>query len=253
MIIHVIAWNILTRLSIFLYFLREFLFLEGQRFMQIHWRFLLGGLALPLLTVIGNGCRSSQFAHILKDQQRDMVGSHVAGAETFNVLVEESVAKLLGRQSAECVDPSTGQPIRKRICFVGVENKSIEDIGDFKDQLFEQIDSAVASSDQFDVISARYVENGLRQLRLMPGDLMVASHRQAFQNVMQQSNQPFNYLLFGKLTSGTTTSNQSYQRDYVLTLELVDVADGSFDKESAKLRKGYHKSYFSKLSKYGLH
>jgi hypothetical protein len=182
-----------------------------------------------------------------------MVGSHVAGAETFNVLVDESVTKLLGRQSSECVDPATGQPIRKRICFVGVENKSIEDIGDFKDQLFEQIDSAVVSCNQFEMISARYVENGLRQLRLMPGDLMVPSHRQAFQNVMQQSNQPFDYLLFGKLTSGTTTSNQSYQRDYVLTLELVDVADGSFDKESAKIRKGYHKSQLSKLAKFGWH
>lgn len=197
------------------------------------------------------GCRNHQYAHVLKGNQADLVGSHEAGAETFNPLVDESVAKLLGRQSADCVDPLTGQTLRKRICFVGVENRSSEDIGDFKDQLFEQIDAAVASSGTFDTISTRYVENGLRQLRLYPEDLMVPMHRAAFQDVMQQSDQPFDYLLFGTLTSGTTNNNSSYQRDYQLTLELIDVNDGSFDKESAKVRKGYHQSRLGKWTKYG--
>jgi Peptidoglycan-synthase activator LpoB len=208
--------------------------------------------ALSLSSMAAIGCRNHQFAHVLKDNQRDMVGSHEAGAETFNVLVDESVAKLLGRQSADCVDPVTGEAMHKRVCFVGVENLSAEDIGDFKDQLFEQIDSAVASSGTFNTISSRYVENGLRQLRLMPEDLMVPTHRAAFQNVMQQHEQPFDYLLFGKLTSGTTSDNKSYQRDYLLTLELIDVNDGSFDKESAKIRKGYHKSRLGKWTKYNL-
>lgn len=219
--------------------------------MSTYWRVVAIASVLLLLIVAGIGCRSSQFAHVLKDQQRDLVGSHEAGAETFNVLVDESVSKLLGRQSADCVNPETGEPMRKRVCFVGVENKSSEDIGDFKDQLFEQIDSAVASSGSFETISTRFVENGLRQLRLMPSDLMTPAHRMAFQNLMQQSDQPFDYLLFGKLTSGTTTDNKSYQRDYLLTLELVDVNDGSYDKESAKIRKGYHQSRLSKWAKFG--
>ncbi len=53
-----------------------------------------------------------------------------------------------------------------------------------------------------------------------------------------------------KLTSGTTESNHDYQRDYVLTLEVVDVQSGAYDKESAKVRKGYHKSRLGKWRKY---
>ncbi len=211
---------------------------------------VLFGIGLALMIGFAGGCRNHQYAHVLKDNQQDIVGSHEAGAETFNVLVDESVAKLLGRQSADCIDPHTGQAILKRVCFVGVDNRSSEDIGDFKDQLFEQIDSAVASSGTFNTISSIYVENGLRQLRLRPDDLMVPAHRADFQSVMQQNEQPFDYLLFGKLTSGTTSDNKSYQRDYLLTLELVDVNDGSFDKESAKVRKGYHQSRLGKWSKY---
>lgn len=219
--------------------------------MKFLGRYFVGCLLLAMMALMSNGCRSHQFAHVLKDKQSDMVGSHAAGAETFNALVDESIAKLLGRESENCINPETGEPVRKRICFVGVENRSSEEIGDFKDQLFEQIDSAVSSSGSFETISTRYVENGLRQLRLLPADLMVPANRQAFQSVMQQSNQPCDYLLFGKLTSGTTNDNKSYQRDYLLTLELVDVNDGSYDKESAKVRKGYHQSRFGKWAKYG--
>jgi hypothetical protein len=219
--------------------------------MSLNWRREVACVCLGLLTVFFHGCRSHQFAHVLKNNQRDLVGSHEAGAETFNVLVDESVSKLLGRRSDDLVSPETGEVLRKRICFVGVENRSSEDIGDFKDQLFEQIDSAVSAGGSFETISTRYVENGLRQLRLLPSDLMTPAHRQAFQSVMQQSNQPFDYLLFAKLTSGTTTDNASYQRDYLLTLELVNVNDGSYDKESARIRKGYHQSRFAKWAKFG--
>lgn len=198
------------------------------------------------------GCKNHRYAHVLDEGQRDMVGSHQAGAETFDVLVSESVAKLLDRQGANGLDPLTGQPCPKRICFAGIENRSSEDIGDFKDQLLEQIDSAVSSSGVFQTISPRFVESGLRQLRIYPADLMVPSHRAEFQAIMEQQQQPFDYLLFARLTSGTTQHNASYQRDYVLTLELVDVESGAHDKESAELRKGYHQSRIGKWTGYGL-
>ena len=58
--------------------------------------------------------------------------------------------------------------------------------------------------------------------------------------------QPFDYLLFAKLTSGTTRENHDYQRDYELTLELVDIRSGEQDKQSAMLSKGYHHSWTSR-------
>jgi hypothetical protein len=68
---------------------------------------------------------------------------------------------------------------------------------------------------------------------------------------MEQANQPFDYLLFARITSGTTRSNsKDYQRDYLLTLELVDMHTAKSIKEEAELRKGYHKSKLGKIKHY---
>jgi len=52
------------------------------------------------------------------------------------------------------------------------------------------------------------------------------------------------------LTSGTTERNTSKQRDYLLTLEITNVHDGTYDKQSAEVRKGYHKTSVGKLWNY---
>ena len=80
--------------------------------------------------------------------------------------------------------------------------------------------------------------------------MFLPENMQAFTAVMAQQGQPFDYLLFAKLTSGTTDKNGSYQRDYLLSLDLVNVNTGQFDKESAKIRKGYHGSRWGKLWNY---
>ena len=72
-----------------------------------------------------------------------------------------------------------------------------------------------------------------------------------FIGLMTQQGQPFEYLLFAKLTSGTTRENRDYQRDYELTLELVDIRTGEQDKQSAMLSKGYHHSRVSRASAVG--
>jgi len=202
------------------------------------------------------GCRSKQVAHVLEHDDKDMVGSHTAGAETWKPLIDESVAKLLGRQS-QIIQPVSHQGetvmmgMKKRVCFLGVENKSAEEIGDFKEQIFEHIDSLVNNSEMFEMISRRFVEAGLRQAHLGPTDLFVPANQRMFTAVMEEMQQPFDYLLYAKVTSGTTVSNEkNYQRDYLLTLEMVNVHDGSYDKESAMLRKGYHKSRLGKMATY---
>jgi hypothetical protein len=201
------------------------------------------------------GCRGRQVAHVLTDQD-DMVGSHDAGAETWRPLVAEATTKLLANQQVEIqqIAHTGGLPpadVRKRICFVGVENKSQEELGDYREQLYEQIDTIINESKTFAVVNRRFVEAGLRQSGLRPDDLFVPNNRRNFVAVMEQLEQPFDYVLFAKVTSGTTDNNGDYQRDYLLTLELVNVTTGDFTKESAELRKGYHKSKLSKLRNYG--
>ena len=218
-------------------------------------RFLGGMGQLAALGWMANslGCRGRQVAHVLNETDRDMVGSHTAGAETWEPLIAESVSRLLGRQMTDIKTVAhDGTPCRKRICFVGLENKSIEELGDFGEQIYEKIDTSINESEVFEVINRRFVEAGLRECRLRPDDLFVPNKRREFTAAMERQEQPFDYLLFAKITSGTTRSNnKDYQRDYILTLEMVDMASGHADKDHAELRKGYHKSRLGKLKHYG--
>ena len=224
------------------------------------------------------GCASQQYAHILRSDDKDMVGSHAAGAATWNPLVDESVAKILARcppaaqqvnfEMAGHILPGNGIPGSisndtqtigsalatgpASVCFIGVENKSAEEIGDFKDQLYEQIDSQINSAETFRGISRRMIDAALIETRMRPDSLMLPQNRQVFASALGKQGSPVDYLLFATITSGTTDRNKSSQRDYTLTLEMVNIHSGDFLKESAKLRKGYSKSRTGKWWNYGL-
>ena len=199
------------------------------------------------------GCRSHQYAHVLEDEE-DMVGSDVAGAETFNPLIDQAVGELLGRHMLQFhqagFEGKVIEPPRVPICFIGVENKSIEELVDFKEQIYQQIDTQIVQSQAFHPISKRFVDAGLRETRLRPDSLFVPANMAMFTAVLDQMGQPFDYLLYATITSGTTESNHSYQRDYLLTLEMVNVHNGEYDKQSAKVRKGYHHSRLGALKNY---
>jgi hypothetical protein len=166
--------------------------------------------------------------------------------------LKQSVAKLLGRAcvTTDVQPASMTIGAKKRICFVGVENCTSEEIGDFKEQIYEMIDAKISESQQYHQINRRFVDAGLKQLRIRPDELFIKENQRNFQAVMEELEQPFDYLLYAKLTSGTTHQNGDYQRDYLMTLELVNIHTGEYDKEPARLRKGYHKSWFGKVLKY---
>ncbi|HEX4129225.1 MAG TPA: twin-arginine translocation signal domain-containing protein [Pirellulales bacterium] len=193
------------------------------------------------------GCRSKQFAKIRKPDEGDMVGSHTAGAETFKPLVTEAVGQLLARHSpppqvVQQASTAGMPPPGMRICFVAVENKSAEEIGDFKDQIYEVIDLHILNSHVFQPVNKRFVDAGLMQTRLRPDQLFVPQHMRTFVAAMEQQGQPFDCLLYATITSGTTRENKDYQRDYLLTLELIDIHSGQYDKQAATLSKGYYHS-----------
>jgi hypothetical protein len=197
------------------------------------------------------GCRHKQHARVIKPGETEMVGSHAAGGETYKPLIDEAVGKLLGNcgHGAQQVayDGQVIHPGERRICFVGVENKSAEELGDFKEQIYQLIDSRISESrGTFTLINRRAVDAALRQTRLRPDDLLAPQNMRQFSAHLEQEGQPFDYLLWAVLTSGTTRDNGEYQRDYLLTLELVDVQTMRQFKESATLSKGYHQSRVSR-------
>lgn len=212
----------------------------------------LAGLG-TLMVSVSSGCKGYQYGHVIKPDAPNLVGSHEAGAEVFDPLVDEAVAKLLARQqivTAETPVGPDGEPLPKTICFVGIENKSSEDIGDFKDQLYQQIDSRLLEANSFRSISRRMVDAALYETRLRPDSLMIPDNMRLFTAVLERQGAPIDYLLYAVLTSGTTTRNSSTQRDYDLTLELVNVHTGIADKQTAEVRKGYHKSAMGKVWNY---
>jgi hypothetical protein len=217
--------------------------MQRRRFLA----FALGGLGASMA-----GCRGTQFGRVIKPGDTEMVGSHKAGGETYKPLVDEAVAKLLARHgpSPHTMASHTSPPIYpKRICFVCVENKTSEEMGDFKDQLYQHIDSRILESGVFQSVSKRYVDAGLSQVRIRPDQLFVPDNMRTFVAIMEQQGQPFDFLLYATVTSGTTQENKDYQRDYLLTLELVHVQSGQHDKQSAMISKGYHQSRLGRLFK----
>lgn len=214
-------------------------------------RYFLAAAGSALLA----GCRGTQTAEVRDPTKPDMVGSHAAGTETFKPLVEQAIGALLARNSQPTIMP-TGtavSPPQKRICFVAVENKSAEEIGDFKDQLYQIIDAHIVQSNVFIPVNKRFVDAGLQQTRLRPDSLMVPGNMRLFSASMEQQGQPFDYLLYATLTSGTTRENKETQRDYLLTMEMISVDCGAYDKQVASISKGYYHSKTAKwLSNIGL-
>jgi hypothetical protein len=215
----------------------------------MHRRAFVGSGLVALAGCAFGGCRGNQYAKVMHPGEKEMVGSHQAGGETYKPLIDDAVSKLLGRQvAARQVGPQGLPPPPCRICFVAVENKSAEEIGDFKDQIYEQIDSRILESQVFQPVSKRFVDAYLMQTRLRPEQLMVVDNMRVFAASMEQQGQPFDYLLYATITSGTTRENKDYQRDYLLTLDLVNIRNGQYDKQSATLSKGYYQSRLGRLT-----
>ena len=146
------------------------------------------------------------------------------------------------------LNTATVQP--KQICFIGVENRSSEELGDFKEQIYQTVDSQIVASQMFRPISKRFVDAALRETRLRPDQLFFPENRRQFAAFLEQQGQPFDFMLYAIITSGTTVNNEDYQRDYELVLELTNIHTGDYDKENATVRKGYHRSLLGKLRNY---
>jgi hypothetical protein len=214
-------------------------------------RYLIASLSLSFsLGCFMAGCRTQQTAQVVKPGEKEMVGSHEAGGETFGPLVEAAVGNLLARHSQR-MQPvgftENSPPAPLRICFVGVENQSAEEMGDFKQQIYQMIDSRILNSQIYQSVSQRYVAAGLHECGLRPDQLLIPDNMQRFTVALQQQGQPFDFMLYATITSGTTRDNKDYERKYLLTLEMVNVHNGQYDKESAEIEKKYNVSTMAKI------
>ena len=213
---------------------------------------LLQITALFLCGVAFIGCQGTK-ARLMRTNELDKVGSNRAGAEVYNPMVRDATGKLLARAATETIQqvshnasPQAPMPKRK-VCFVSLENASMEELGDFKEHIKSAILESIAQSEQFEIVSDRAVTAGLRALSLRSDDLFMPENRRMFVSVMGQGGTPVEYLLFAKITSGTTENNRDMQREYKLTLELIDTQTFVPIIESTPMRKEYNNSVKGKF------
>jgi hypothetical protein len=195
----------------------------------------MAGIVALAGAIMVAGCSTPQ-GRIMGSEEEDYVGAKAAGSATYDRLIEETVGKLLNRQSA--AQKGLGQI---KVAFLGVENKSAEDLGDLQEQIYELIDTSINTSNRYRTVSDRFVKAALRETRLRTDELFLPKQRREFIQTLESQGNPVEFLLFAKLTSGTTRGEGVKQRAYMLTLELVDVETGFNDKESARIRKAYER------------
>ena len=205
-----------------------------------------------LCGIVFSGCQGTK-ARLMRTNEFDKVGSNRAGAEVYNPMVRDATGKLLARAAAETIQqvaynagPLAPMPKRK-VCFISFENASMEELGDFKEHIKTAILEEISVSDQFEIVSDRAVTAGLRALSLRPDDLFMQENMRMFTSAMGRGGTPVDYLLFAKITSGTTQDNRDMQRDYKLTLELIDTQTFVPLTVSTPMRKEYNNSVKGKV------
>lgn len=195
---------------------------------------MLKNLATPLFLLLALHACGGPTGRVKADDEEDLTGNTRAGAETFNRLIEDSVANLLQKPSA-----SKSGADRLKIAFLELENRSMEELVDWRDTVRQRIDEAVNRSGRYRNISDRFVKAALQETGLKPDDLYLPAKRRRFLQVLEANGNPVDFLMYASLNTGTTSAGRETQRDYLLTIELVDVESGESEKVNADVRKEY--------------
>jgi hypothetical protein len=86
------------------------------------------------------------------------------------------------------------------------------------------------------------VEAALRQTGLRPDEIFLGQGRQQFMLVLGSQGVTPDYLLWGTVTNLSTDGSNLREREYMLTMELVNAHTGLTEaKKTSKMRKEYKK------------
>ncbi len=194
-------------------------------------------LSVALASCLLAACQTEQRGRIMSDTEEDFVGNQAAGAATFDQLVSGATDRLLKLHSAA----KTGMT-KLTVCVLPVENASSEELGDWQEQIYELMTTSINRSERYTMLRRRFVDGALRETRLRPDELFLPAKRRQFIAVLEAQGNPVDAMIFPKLTSGTTGASQgTTQRNYMLTMELVDVETGKSEQVAERLRKQYSK------------
>ena len=118
-----------------------------------------------LLVVSLASCQTDKPAEIMGDNERDLVGSGAAGAATFERLIDSTVSKLLEPYKGEFAELKV-----RSLAFVDLENRTAEELGEWREQLIDKIEASVNDRREFKAISIRFVSAVLKEMGNPPID-----------------------------------------------------------------------------------
>jgi hypothetical protein len=194
-------------------------------------------LALALLaSVAAAGCAGPS-ARIKDSDEGDLVDTRKGGTETYKALVNKATTQLL-EEHRLVLGGSAEKPM---VAFVGIENRSSEELGEFRKAMTNEIETAMVASRLYAMLSGRAIEAAKREANVRDAaDLTVARPRQAFLAVLNKDGAPPQYFLFGEVTSMSSSGNSARERTYQLTLQMMDASTGVIQTQKmVELRKEY--------------
>jgi len=192
-------------------------------------------MTLLLALSVAFACAGKPKGRVKSGDEGDLVGSKTAGAETYNVLIADATEKLLNAEAARFPEGDV-----RKIAFVGIENRGAEELGDIRDSTNQIIETVIFQAKRYDLIAQRYVTHGLQVCGMRAEDLFLRDGRAQFVSILREQGQDPDYLLWAVYTTLSTTGEKERQRDYLLTMELVDARSGRLmQKETARVRKAY--------------
>ncbi len=174
---------------------------------------------------------------IMEEGEQDLVGASTAGVAQYNILIREATTKLLNRVKAEI-----GADKKHVIAFVGVDNRSAEELGDLRESIYTITNQVVQDSGFFTMLSRDAVEGVMRKTGKRPQDIVMQDGREAFLRELRPMGMEPAYLMTCKVTSASTAgASGRRQRDYLLTLGLTDVNTLVEFSESHRVRTDYRR------------
>lgn len=171
------------------------------------------------LTVALGACTGPD-ARIKDKGEGDVIDVRKGGIPVYERLIKDASESMLAAPSVAGIDSSAG---KKRIAFVGIDNQSAEAGADNLKDAEVRLEAIFVNSGKFTVISrslvnAALAETGIRDV----ASLQLRGPSERFRNELRSSNQEPHYFLSGILTTSTSQGSSVKQRDYKLSLQLVD-------------------------------
>ena len=194
--------------------------------------FLLLAVAVASLTAC------TPRARIRGADEESLVGDRRAGAAVYRTVIDQALIELSTKYRAQIrndLDQS-----RIKVAFMGIDNRTNEELGAWRDQINDIINSALNESGDFlDISFEYYVVPALRRASVNKEDLVLPADYRRFAEVLEASGRPLDALLYGRLSQGDTRSGNLTQSDYLLTFELMNPLNGTRLNATGELSKEY--------------